>query len=73
MNWTPNQDALAVEPPPRRPRRRPDHPEDFGRGPWWRLAELLLLGVVFPSPPPVTRLWPEDDEEGEPWQTDDQI
>jgi hypothetical protein len=33
--------------------RRPDHPEDFGRGPWWRLAELLVLGVDLRSPPPV--------------------
>jgi hypothetical protein len=34
-------------------RLRPDHPEDFGRGPFWRLAELLFLGVILPSPPPV--------------------
>jgi hypothetical protein len=47
---------------PRPRRRRPDHPEDYGRGPWWRLAELLFLGFTFPSPPPVTRLWPEDEE-----------
>jgi hypothetical protein len=44
-----------------RPRRRPDHPEDYGRGPWWRLGELLLLGFVFPSPRPYVRML--DDEE----------
>lgn len=36
-------------------RLRPDHPEDFGRGPFWRLAELFFLGVILPSPPPVPR------------------
>jgi hypothetical protein len=36
-------------------RQRPDHPEDFGRGPWWRLSELLVLGVDLRSPPPVPR------------------
>lgn len=43
-------------------RLRPDHPEDFGRGPFWRLAELLFLGFIFPSPPPYTRMF-EDDED----------
>jgi hypothetical protein len=61
MNTIEKQGALAGEARPRR--RRPDHPEDYGRGPWWRLAELVFLGFVFPSPPPVTRLWPEDDED----------
>jgi hypothetical protein len=44
-----------------RRRPRPDHPEDFGRGPWWRLAELFFLGFILPSPPPV-RQWFEDEE-----------
>jgi hypothetical protein len=44
-------------------RPRPDHPEDFGRGPWWRLAELFFLGVILPSPPPAPRIRIEDDEE----------
>jgi hypothetical protein len=57
-----NHGALAAGQRPRRP--RPDHPEDFGRGPWWRLAELFFLGFIFPSPPPVTR-WFEDDDEPE--------
>lgn len=47
--------------PVRRP--RPDHPEDFGRGPFWRLAELLFLGFIFPSPPPAPRIR-IDDERG---------
>ena len=55
-----DQDLLAGDQRPRRP--RPDHPEDYGRGPWWRLGELFFLGYIFPSPPPVTRLWPEDNE-----------
>jgi hypothetical protein len=37
-------------------KRRPDHPEDFGRGPFWRLAELFFLGVILPSPPPVPQI-----------------
>jgi hypothetical protein len=41
---------------------RPDHPEDFGRGPWWRLAELLVLGVDLRSPPPLTQ-WLDDEDE----------
>lgn len=44
-------------------RRRPDHPEDYGRGPWWRLGELFFLGFIFPSPPPAPRIRIEDDEE----------
>lgn len=56
--------SWSTEPVQRRVRaRRPDHPEDYGRGPWWRLAELFFLGFIFPSPPAVTRLWPEDDDE----------
>lgn len=62
MNSMQNQSTLAGRQRPRR--RRPDHPEDFGRGPWWRLAELVFLGYTFPSPPPVTR-WFEDDDEDE--------
>jgi hypothetical protein len=42
---------------------RPDHPEDFGRGPWWRLAELLVLGVDLRSPPPLTTPWLDDEEQ----------
>lgn len=53
--------VLAATPRVRRP--RPDHPEDFGRGPFWRLAELLFLGVILPSPPPSPRIRIEDDEE----------
>lgn len=53
--------AFPAEPRVRRP--RPDHPEDFGRGPWWRLAELLFLGVILPSPPPAPRIRIEDDED----------
>lgn len=59
MNSMHKQGALAGEQRPRR--RRPDHPEDYGRGPFWRLAEMLLLGVVLPSPPPVTRMFDEDE------------
>lgn len=44
------------------PRLRPDHPEDFGRGPWWRLAELLVLGLDLRSPPPLTP-WLDDEEQ----------
>lgn len=48
---------------PRSRRPRPDHPEDFGRGPWWRLAELFFLGVILPSPPPAPRIRIDDDED----------
>ncbi|HLM67418.1 MAG TPA: hypothetical protein VK358_07825 [Longimicrobium sp.] len=61
LNLTDNQGLPALEPRPRR--RRPDHPEDYGRGPWWRLAELLVLGVVLPSPPPITRMFDDEDDE----------
>lgn len=53
------QGLFPAESRVRRP--RPHHPEDFGRGPFWRLAELLFLGFIFPSPPPYTRMF--DDEE----------
>lgn len=58
VNSMHNQAALAPEPR----RRRPDHPEDYGRGPWWRLAELFFLGFIFPSPPPLTQWFDDDDE-----------
>lgn len=61
MNLVHNQSALSNGQPRR---RRPDHPEDYGRGPWWRLAELFFLGFTFPSPPPVIRLqWGDEDED----------
>jgi len=56
-----NHPPAAAEQRPRRP--RPDHPEDFGRGPWWRLAELFFLGVILPSPPPVPQWFSEDEAE----------
>ncbi|HST62028.1 MAG TPA: hypothetical protein VLK84_25225 [Longimicrobium sp.] len=60
MNMTNDQAALSTG---RRPRRRPDHPEDYGRGPWWRLGELLFLGFIFPSPPPYTRMFDDDEDD----------
>jgi hypothetical protein len=53
--------SQSSETEPARP-LRPDHPEDFGRGPWWRLAELLVLGVDLRSPPPLTP-WLDDEEQ----------
>lgn len=44
-------------------RLRPDHPEDFGRGLLWQLAEALFLGVVLPSPPPVPRIRIDDEQQ----------
>lgn len=61
MEARPQHGIFVSEPRTRRP--RPDHPEDFGRGPWWRLAELFFLGFTYPSPPPVTRLWPDDEDQ----------
>jgi hypothetical protein len=55
------QGLFSAEARVRRP--RPDHPEDFGRGPFWRLAELFFLGFIFPSPPPAPRIRIEDDDE----------
>lgn len=60
MKATQPQGIIVSDPRARRPRAH--HPEDFGRGPWWRLAELFFLGYTFPSPRPVARLWPEDDD-----------
>lgn len=48
-----------------RPRRRPARPDDNGRGPWWRLAELFFLGFSFPSPPPYVRMFDDDEYESE--------
>lgn len=58
---TPTGRVLHADPPVRRP--RPDHPEDFGRGPFWRLAELFFLGFIFPSPPPAPRIRIDDEDE----------
>lgn len=55
------QGVFHADPRVRRP--RPDHPEDFGRGPFWRLAELFFLGFIFPSPPPAPRIRIEDGDE----------
>ena len=59
----PTLGAYSETPRARRP--RPDHPEDFGRGPFWRLAELFFLGVILPSPPPPPRIRIDDDEDDE--------
>lgn len=53
MSMSAKQPHGMVSPEGAMRRLRPDHPEDFGRGPFWRLAELFFLGVILPSPPPV--------------------